>query len=84
MFGTKKKTKMKKRFFSRVRSAPIPGNVIIRHSHCEQLFRMYMRHAAEANQAGKQGCQMVYFQTKVPNLAIFWWALEWKRFVYIL
>jgi hypothetical protein len=30
-----------------------------------------------------QGCQMVYFLTKRPNLGKFWRALEWKRFVYI-
>jgi hypothetical protein len=26
----------------------------------------------------EQGCQMVSFQTKRPNLVIFWWALERK------
>jgi hypothetical protein len=26
----------------------------------------------------KQGCQMVYFQTKDPNLGKIWRALEWK------
>jgi hypothetical protein len=31
-----------------------------------------------------QGCQMVYFQTKNPNLGIFWRVLEWKRLVYSL
>jgi hypothetical protein len=30
-----------------------------------------------------QGCQMVYFQPKNPNLGKFWMALEWKMFVYI-
>jgi hypothetical protein len=29
-----------------------------------------------------QGCQMVYFKTKKPNLGIFWKALEWKMSVY--
>jgi hypothetical protein len=29
-----------------------------------------------------QGCQMVYFQTKNPNLGKFWRALELKRSVY--
>jgi hypothetical protein len=26
----------------------------------------------------KQGCQMVYFQTKNPNLGKIWRALGWK------
>jgi hypothetical protein len=30
---------------------------------------------------GTQGCQMVCFQTKNPNLGKFWWALEWKMSV---
>jgi hypothetical protein len=29
-----------------------------------------------------QGCQMVFFQTKNPNLGKFWRALEWKKLVY--
>jgi hypothetical protein len=29
-----------------------------------------------------QGCQMVYFQTKNPNLGKFWRSLEWKMLVY--
>jgi hypothetical protein len=29
-----------------------------------------------------RGCQMVYFQTKNPNLGKFWRALEWKMLVY--
>jgi hypothetical protein len=28
-----------------------------------------------------QGCQMVYFQTKNPNLGKFWRALDWKMLV---
>jgi hypothetical protein len=31
-----------------------------------------------------QGCQMVYFQTKNPNLGKFWMALKWKRLLYSL
>jgi hypothetical protein len=30
----------------------------------------------------KQGCQMVCFQTKNPNLGKFWRVLEWKILVY--
>jgi hypothetical protein len=29
-----------------------------------------------------QGCQIVFFQTKNPNLGKFWRALEWKGLVY--
>jgi hypothetical protein len=29
----------------------------------------------------EQGCQMVYFQTKNPNLGKFWRALIWKMLV---
>jgi hypothetical protein len=32
----------------------------------------------------KQGCQMVYFPTKNPNLVTFWRTLEWKRLLYIM
>jgi hypothetical protein len=31
-----------------------------------------------------QGCQMVCFQTKNPKLCKFWWALDWKMFIYCL
>jgi hypothetical protein len=32
----------------------------------------------------KQGCQMVCFQTKNPNLGKFWRALDWKMFTYFI
>jgi hypothetical protein len=31
-----------------------------------------------------QGCQMVCFQTKNPNLGKFWRALDWKMFIYLM
>jgi hypothetical protein len=31
-----------------------------------------------------QGCQMVYFQTKDPNLGKFGRALQWKTLVYFI
>jgi hypothetical protein len=31
-----------------------------------------------------QGCQMVYFQTKNPNVGSFWRALDWKMFIYFM
>jgi hypothetical protein len=33
---------------------------------------------------GIQGCQMVCFQTKNPNLGQFWSALDWKIFIYFM
>jgi hypothetical protein len=30
-----------------------------------------------------QGCQMVYFQTKNPNLSAFWRALDWKMLIFL-
>jgi hypothetical protein len=53
-----------------------PIKVEIEHVH----YLLYIR--AQGSQA--QGCQMVYFQTKHPNLGKFWSALEWKRLVYFL
>jgi hypothetical protein len=31
-----------------------------------------------------QGCQMVYFQTKNPNLCKFWSALDWRMVIYLM
>jgi hypothetical protein len=31
-----------------------------------------------------QGCQMVYFQTKNPNLGKFLMALDWKMLIYVM
>jgi hypothetical protein len=31
-----------------------------------------------------QGCQMVYFQTKKPNLFKFWRVVQWKRLIYYM
>jgi hypothetical protein len=31
-----------------------------------------------------QGCQMVHFQTKNPNLGKLWRALTWKRLIYFM
>jgi hypothetical protein len=33
---------------------------------------------------GLQGCQMVYFNTKNPNLGIFWRVVEWKMLEYFV
>jgi hypothetical protein len=34
--------------------------------------------------ARKQGCQMVYFQTKNPNLGKFWRSMQWKMVDYFI
>jgi hypothetical protein len=31
-----------------------------------------------------QGCQMVYFQTKNPNLGKYWSDLDWKMLIYFM
>jgi hypothetical protein len=31
-----------------------------------------------------QGCQMVCFQTKIPDLGKFWMALDWKMLIYFM
>jgi hypothetical protein len=41
------------------------------------------KHAINAAQNPNQGCQMVYFQTKNPNLGKFWRVLQWKTLVYM-
>jgi hypothetical protein len=43
---------------------------------------MYDRKERVGFQSGAvQGCQMVFFKTKNPNLGKFWRALEWKKLV---
>jgi hypothetical protein len=32
----------------------------------------------------QQGCQMVYFQTKNPNLRNFWMVLQWSMLAYFM
>jgi hypothetical protein len=32
----------------------------------------------------RQGCQMVYFQTKNPNLGKLWRALDWIMLIYFM
>jgi hypothetical protein len=32
----------------------------------------------------RQGCQMIYFQTRNPNLGKFWRFLQWKMLVYFM
>jgi hypothetical protein len=37
-----------------------------------------------SNRGHTQGCQMVKLHTRIPNLGIFWMALEWKLLVYYI
>jgi hypothetical protein len=37
-----------------------------------------------AEAPSEQGCQMVYFQTKNPNLGKFWRALNWTMVIYFM
>jgi hypothetical protein len=41
------------------------------------------QHSSERCSAA-QGCQMVYFKTKNPNLGTFWRVLQWKMLVYLM
>jgi hypothetical protein len=47
---------------------------------CQQVFCSWFLCAS----AMGQGCQMVYFQTKSPNLGKFWRVLQWKMLVYFM
>jgi hypothetical protein len=44
---------------------------------CGKVGKMPFQHYGR-----NQGCQMVYFQTKNPNLGKFWRVLQWKMLVY--
>jgi hypothetical protein len=39
--------------------------------------------STKANYSFSQGCQMVNFQPKNPDLGNFWWVLQWKMLAYI-
>jgi hypothetical protein len=39
------------------------------------------RHVRGASGRGDQVCQMVYFQTKNPNVGKFWKDLKWKMYI---
>jgi hypothetical protein len=45
-------------------------------------FQINLRPIADVGR--EQGCQMVCFQTKNPNLGKFWRALGWKIFMYFM
>jgi hypothetical protein len=63
------------------------------YAHTQQLFGSVKNFGGEKksrnlrkrfrSKVSTQGCQMVYFKTKNPNLGIFWRALEWKMWYII-
>jgi hypothetical protein len=53
------------------------------HSNFQKLSNFLQEFFASGKES-LQGCQMVYFQTKNPNLAKYWRALEWKMLVYFM
>jgi hypothetical protein len=48
------------------------------------IVRMFHQSVDSTDAGMYQGCQMVYFQTKNPNLDIFWRAAECKMLVYFM
>jgi hypothetical protein len=57
--------------------------ISVKKEHCCQNPPLeWAQQANLLDQSGcRQGCQMVTFKSKNPNLGIFWWALEWKMLV---
>jgi hypothetical protein len=66
------------------------GLIVNVRTHCCAVLTARGRARGGTGGSGKtarsslQGCQMVYFQTKNPNLGKFWRALEWKLLVYFM
>jgi hypothetical protein len=52
--------------------------------HTATISKIILRTKRLEPAISKQGCQMVYFQTKNPNLGNFWRALQFKMFVYFV
>jgi hypothetical protein len=48
------------------------------------IYRKREQPARNGSVTRNQGCQMVCFQTKNPNLGRFWRAFEWKMLVYFM
>jgi hypothetical protein len=46
----------------------------------ERSVKAFLRQFLRVN----QGCQMVHFQTKNPNLSLVWRAFEWTMFIYFM
>jgi hypothetical protein len=49
-----------------------------------QSIQQFLREKLSFPFGCNQGCQMVYFRTKNPNLGKLWRALEWKMLVYFM
>jgi hypothetical protein len=50
----------------------------------KEAFSSQMSSASGADDCDTQGCQMVCFQTKNPNLGKSWRALDWKMSIYFI
>jgi hypothetical protein len=48
------------------------------------VFIVYNAGVSLSQLGQNQGCQMVCFQTKNPNLGKFWRALDWQMFIYFM
>jgi hypothetical protein len=53
-------------------------------SRCKNAFEQFLGFQVvfRACLLRRQGCQMVYFQTKNTNLGKFLWAFDWKLLIY--
>jgi hypothetical protein len=59
---------------------PLPhSNAVFR-----RRFFFFMRKMKKSREKHEQGCQMVYFQTKSPNLGKFESALDYKMLIYFM
>jgi hypothetical protein len=54
------------------------------HTYTESLKKQTHAAMSYLLLTGEQGCQMVCFQTKNPNLGKFWRVLHWKMLVYFM
>jgi hypothetical protein len=46
--------------------------------------KVRLKNSSGGSSTTRQCCQMVYFQTKNPNLGKFWRALVWKMLIYFM
>jgi hypothetical protein len=60
------------------------GNSLAKKHLNEQIYLTRRRWSVLQQNVFTQGCQMVSFQTKNPNLGKFWRALDWKMLIYFM
>jgi hypothetical protein len=49
-----------------------------------EFFSLNISGSGANRRTSEQGCQMVCFQTKNPNLGKFWRVLQWEIFIYFM